>query len=154
MVQLQGFTPELRRNLIRYGQRFPFKVASCGRCLPRGNRGDLHRREYQAEERPQDRRHTHALLIARQLQTDYSKVFQALETLKEPGIRLRQLQIDSTTGRVRVEYEFESLEKISMISGHLNSGYTSPPWQFEGSSENPGSPRGSLPVIGNQLRTS
>ena len=104
-------------------------------------------------ERPQDRRHAHALLIAKQLQTDHNKVFQALETLKEPGIRLRQLQIDGATGRVRVEYEFESLDKIAVISGHLNSGYTSPPWRFEGSSANSGSSRGSLPVIGNQLTT-
>jgi type II secretory pathway component PulL len=103
----------------------------------------------QASARPADKRHAHALIMARLLQTDYNKVFQALETLKEPGIRLRQLHVDSATGRVRVEYEFENLDKISMISGHLNSGYSTPPWQFEGSSTNSGSIR-SPAILTNQ----
>lgn len=81
-----------------------------------------------------DKRRAHALAMAKLLQTDYNKVFQTLETLKQPGIRLRQLQIDATSRKVRVEYEFENLDQISVISGHLNSGYTNPPWQFEGSS--------------------
>lgn len=104
----------------------------------------------QASERPLDKRHDHALLMAKLLQTDYNKVFQALETLKEPGIRLRQLQVDNTTGRVRVDYEFESLDKIPVISGHLNSGYTSSPWQFEGSKTSSGYLL-SLPRLTNQL---
>lgn len=108
----------------------------------------------ESSNRAPDKRHVHALAMAKLLQTDYNKVFQTLETLKQPGIRLRQLQIDAKSRKVRVEYEFENLDRVSVISAHLNSGYTNPPWQFEGSSVSSSqSVGGNFAVMGDQRTT-
>lgn len=81
----------------------------------------------------QDRRHAHALAVAHILQIDLDKIFQTLEALKEPSIRLQQLQINTASRQARVEYQFSQIEKITVISSRLNSKYSNHPWRFEGS---------------------
>jgi hypothetical protein len=65
------------------------------------------------------------------LRQDLNKVFASVENLKEPGIRLRQLSLDGTSGTLRLEFELDTVAKAASLTAVLNAGYEHKPWQLE-----------------------
>lgn len=80
---------------------------------------------------PTDPRYASAEQAARLLQQDLNKAFAAVENLKEPGVRLRNLHLDAAANALRLEYELDSVGKASTITELLNTGYDNHPWQLE-----------------------
>jgi hypothetical protein len=82
------------------------------------------------------------------LRQDLNKVFATAENLREPGVRLRGLNLEAAANSLRLEYELDSMVKASVVTEALNNGYELRPWQLEsvsGTSE--GRPPGSVAVV-------
>lgn len=69
---------------------------------------------------------------AQLLQLDLHKAFATVENTREPGIRLRDFQLNPANDILRLEYELDSMAKASVITSLLNSGYLTSPWELEG----------------------
>lgn len=71
-----------------------------------------------------------AAQAAKVLQHDLNKVFSGLESLTIPGARLKSIQLDVASNTVRIEFELDSIATSDLVSNHLNSGYSAPPWRI------------------------
>ena len=65
------------------------------------------------------------------LRLDLNHVFATPENLDLLGVRLRNLSVDGVTGTVKLDYEIESLDRVTAVTEALNSGYEKPPWRLE-----------------------
>lgn len=90
---------------------------------------------------PADPRYASAEQAARLLQQDLNKAFATVESLQEPGVRLRNLNLEVASNVLRLEYELDSMAKASSITTTLNAGYESRPWQLESVSAVGGNPQ-------------
>lgn len=79
-----------------------------------------------------DPRQASAEQAAQWLQQDLNKGFATAENLQEPGVRLRGLTLENTSGVLRLEYDLDSVVKASAVTEALNAGYESRPWRLEG----------------------
>lgn len=68
---------------------------------------------------------------AQLLRQDLNKVFASAENVKETGVRLRGLNLDGTTGVLRLEFELDAMPTASIVTAALNGGYENRPWQLE-----------------------
>jgi hypothetical protein len=68
---------------------------------------------------------------AKLLQQDLNGVFAVVENYKEPGVRLRAIAIDVSGNTVRVEYDLDSVQKVSELTAYLNGGHERGPWKLE-----------------------
>lgn len=80
---------------------------------------------------PADPRYASAEQAARLLQLDLNKAFAVVENIKEPGVRLRSMQLEPAGNTLRLEYELDAMAKATLITELLNTGYDVPPWQLE-----------------------
>lgn len=78
-----------------------------------------------------DARQASSEQAAKILQQDLNKVFASTENLKEMGVRLRNLNLDSPAGTLRLEFELDSLPRAASLTAVLNGGYDNRPWQLE-----------------------
>lgn len=97
-----------------------------------------------------DPRRASAEQAAQWLQQDLNKVFATAESLNEPGVRLRGMTLDNTSGVLRLDYDLDSIVKASAVTEALNAGYENRPWQLEGVS---GAAGGSSMGIGSTIPT-
>lgn len=79
-----------------------------------------------------DPRQTSAEQAAHLLQQDLNKGFATAENLQEPGVRLRGLILENTSGILRLEYDLDAVVKAAVVTEALNAGYESRPWRLEG----------------------
>lgn len=68
-----------------------------------------------------------ALVLKRNL----NGVFALTESLQEPTLRLYRLSIDNVAGAVQLEYEFDTMLRVSSVTLALNAGYPAPPWRLD-----------------------
>jgi hypothetical protein len=78
-----------------------------------------------------DLRAQHKLQISAFMQQDLNKVFSLVEAIKEPNSRLKSMSFDHAMGKVRLEYDIDSVPRATSLTLALNAGYITPPWQFE-----------------------
>lgn len=79
----------------------------------------------------QDSRNGSSLKSASLLQFDLNKVFNTIENIAEPSIRLVNMTFDASAGTMRLEYELESVETAVVLTEKLNTGYEAKPWKLE-----------------------
>jgi len=79
-----------------------------------------------------DPRQASAEQAAQLLQQDLNKGFATAENLQEPGVRLRGLTLENTSGVLRLEYDLDSVVKAAAVTEALNAGYENRPWRLEG----------------------
>lgn len=87
--------------------------------------------EVQAAQNRVDPRGASVKAMTKLLQRDLNKVFAVVENVQEPGVRLRSLSLDESSGSLRLEYELESMAHASTVTTALNAGYERGPWQLE-----------------------
>jgi hypothetical protein len=71
------------------------------------------------------------LHVANTLQNDLNRVFTAIEVVKEPNTRLRNLSLDASSSTVRLEYEIDTVARATSVTLSLNAGYTEAVWRLE-----------------------
>jgi len=71
------------------------------------------------------------LQAANALQNDLNRVFTAIEVVKEPNTRLRNLSLDASSSTVRLEYEIDTVARATSVTLSLNAGYTEAVWRLE-----------------------
>ena len=62
---------------------------------------------------------------------DLNKAFATVENLRQPGVQLRALALDGTSDTIRLEYDLNSMAKVSLVTAALNGGYENAPWKLE-----------------------
>ena len=95
---------------------------------------------------PADPRYASAEQAARLLQLDLNKAFAVVENIKEPGVRLRSMQLEPAGNTLRLEYELDAMAKATLITELLNAGYDVPPWQLESVSASGGNQVSYMPT--------
>ncbi len=83
-----------------------------------------------------DSRLANSARLASMLQTDLNRTFALIENIKEPGIRLRNLNLDLPAETLRLDYELDTIVRTSSVTFALNAGYGYGPWKLE--TVNPG----------------
>lgn len=71
------------------------------------------------------------LQIASELNMDLNPVFAVVENVNVAGTLLKTMQLDKTSGTLRLEFQMEDSNKASEISQALNAGNESHPWVLE-----------------------
>ncbi len=80
------------------------------------------------------------------MQLDLNKAFAVVENIREPGVRLRSMQLEPAGNTLRLEYELDAMAKATLITELLNAGYDVPPWWFESVSASGSAQAAYLPV--------
>lgn len=93
-----------------------------------------------------DPRYASAEQAARLLQLDLNKAFAVVENIREPGVRLRNMQLEPGSNTLRLEYELDAMAKTTLITELLNAGYDVPPWQLESVTSMPPSQAGFMAI--------
>jgi hypothetical protein len=88
------------------------------------------------------------LQVANTLQNDLNRVFTAIEVVKEPNTRLRNLSLDASSSTVRLEYEIDTVARATSVTLSLNAGYTEAVWRLESINSVSAATSGGTPVIG------
>jgi hypothetical protein len=91
------------------------------------------------------------LQVANALQNDLNRVFTAIEVVKEPNTRLRNLSLDASSSTVRLEYEIDTVARAISVTLSLNAGYTEAAWRLDSinsvsAATSVGSPMTGVPV--------
>lgn len=72
------------------------------------------------------------LQVANELNLDLNPIFAVVENVNVAGTLLKTMQLDKTSGTLRLEFQLEDPNKASEISEALNAGDESHPWILEG----------------------
>lgn len=75
-------------------------------------------------------RQPNELQVARALQADLNVPFTAMEGLKIAGVRLVAINLDTTSGLFRADYELDTLDKVTQVTDWLNEGNEKHPWKL------------------------
>ncbi|MDR2880654.1 MAG: hypothetical protein LBV29_01965 [Azoarcus sp.] len=65
-------------------------------------------------------------------------LLQALESLPQPGVRLRSIALDTQTGNVSATFSLDSAERGLQILDQLNAGQPAPLWKLRDVRESSG----------------
>jgi cbb3-type cytochrome oxidase subunit 3 len=70
--------------------------------------------------------------VASELNLDLNPIFAVVENVNVAGTLLKTMQLDKSSGTLRLEFQLEDPNKASEISEALNAGDESHPWMLEG----------------------
>lgn len=71
------------------------------------------------------------LQVASELNLDLNPIFAVVENVNVAGTLLKTMQLDKTSGTLRLEFQMEDSNKASEVSLALNAGNESHPWVLE-----------------------
>ena len=92
------------------------------------------------------------LQIASELDMDLNPVFAVVENVNVAGTLLKTMQLDKTSGTLRLEFQMEDSNKASEVSQALNAGDESRPWVLERISTQNSSPNASVNSVVGSLQ--